>query len=179
MLWKPGPGRHGTCPSPPRVGSCTWTPRQTASQGVGGALHVPVDVGYREEGHENDHNSDQESLGRDWRSCLCSQPCCFTGCWQVRTPEHVRHVCRSDIRPALRDRELLKLVNGPLCSRSHSHRRVHTSSRAGGKGPLESIWPMPPAQSMLRDTSDRVVNTSMDRDATVSLGSLLHQPQSK
>lgn len=143
----------------------------------GRALLVPVSVGYREEGHENGHNSHQDSLGRDWGSCLCSQPCCFTGSWQVRIPEHVRHVCRSGIRPALRDRELLKFVNYPLCS--HFHRRVYTPSRACGEGHLEIVWSTPPAQSMLRDTSNRVVNTSMDGGTTIPLGSLFHHPQSK
>lgn len=172
MLWKPGPGRDTTCPSPSQRGVLHLDAKTDTKP-----LHVPVNVGYREEGHENGHNFHQDCLGRDWGSCLCSQPCCFTGSGQVRIPEHVRHVCRSGIRPALRDRAPKVCELRALCS--HFHRRVDTPSRACGKGHLEIVWSTSPAQSMLRVTSNRIVNISMDGGATIPLGSLFHHPQSK
>lgn len=102
------------------------------------ALHVPVSVEYRKEGCESSNNSCKESLGSGWGSYLCSQLCCFTGSWQVRIPKDARHVCRSSITIALRDRERLKFVNDPLCP--NFHRRVHTLNRTDGKRPLEIFW---------------------------------------
>lgn len=102
------------------------------------ALRVPVSVGYKKEGFDKSNNSHRESLGSDWGSCLCSQPCCFPGSWQVRVPEDAGHICRSGITTAPRDGELLKFVNDPLCPTFHG--RVHTPNRAGEKRPLEIFW---------------------------------------